>query len=96
MSEFRVAGATACATCAEVAKSSDVVITILTADEQVEQVMLGQNGVIEGAGDGMLLIEISTISPVTVPAIGSRCLRSACPCSTYLFPEGQRGLGREV
>ena len=57
MSEFRVAGATACATCAEVAKSSDVVITILTADEQVEQVMLGQNGVIEGAGDGMLLIE---------------------------------------
>ncbi len=72
ISEFRKVGATACSTCADVARSSDFVFTIVTADEQVEQVVLGPNGVIEGGQEGSLLIEMSTISPDTARSIASR------------------------
>ena len=72
INEFREAGATACSTCAEVAQSSDVVFTIVTADEQVEQVVLGPNGVIAGGDAGTLLIEMSTISPNTACNIASQ------------------------
>ena len=69
---FRTAGATVCDTCAEVARSSEVLITIVTADKQVEQVVLGSGGVVDGAEPGSLLIEMSTISPRTARNVASR------------------------
>ena len=37
--EFRSAGATACASCVEVTEFSEIVATIVSADEQVEEVV---------------------------------------------------------
>ena len=56
-------GASAASTPREVAEKSDVVITIVTDTPDVEQVILGPNGVIEGARPGMVVIDMSTISP---------------------------------
>jgi 3-hydroxyisobutyrate dehydrogenase len=42
---------------------SDVVITMVRDSEAVRDVVLGPSGVIEGAHDGMVLIDMSTISP---------------------------------
>jgi len=47
----------------EVAEKSDVVITIVTDSPDVEGVVLGRNGVIEGAKKGLTVIDMSTISP---------------------------------
>lgn len=49
---------------AEVARSSDVVITMLPDTPDVERVMLGENGVITGIRSGALVIDMSSISPI--------------------------------
>ena len=46
-----------------VAGESDVVITMLPDSPDVEEVILGQNGVLEGLRPGSLVIDMSTISP---------------------------------
>ncbi|WP_273846904.1 2-hydroxy-3-oxopropionate reductase [Rubrobacter calidifluminis] len=48
----------------EVAESSDVVITMLPGPPEVEEVFLGEDGLIEGAGTGALLVDMSTSSPL--------------------------------
>lgn len=46
-----------------VAERSDVVITIVSDTPDVEQVILGENGVVEALRPGMIVIDMSTISP---------------------------------
>lgn len=48
---------------ADVAAKSDVVITMVTDSPDVRQVVLGPNGIIEGARPGSVVIDMSTISP---------------------------------
>ncbi len=56
----------------EVAEQSDIVITMVTDGPDVEQVLLGDQGVIEGAHSGLLVIDMSTISPVTTRHIADQ------------------------
>jgi 3-hydroxyisobutyrate dehydrogenase len=48
---------------AAVGASSDIVITIVSDTPDVEAVLFGPQGVADGAGDGTLVIDMSTISP---------------------------------
>lgn len=57
------AGATAGSNPADVATHSDIVITCVSDTPDVHEVILGKNGVIEGAREGNLVIDMSTISP---------------------------------
>jgi 2-hydroxy-3-oxopropionate reductase len=59
-------GAVWCNTPKEIAQKSDVVITMLPDTPDVEQAFGGRDGVFDGARPGMLLIDMSTISPVAV------------------------------
>lgn len=52
-----------------VAEQSDIVITMLPDSPDVEAVVLGSEGVLEGAKKGLLLIDMSTISPVVTRSI---------------------------
>jgi 2-hydroxy-3-oxopropionate reductase len=61
--ELAAEGATAASSPKEVAQQADVVITCLPDSPDVEQVVLGPNGVIEGARPGMTVIDMSTIAP---------------------------------
>ena len=49
----------------EFAENSDVVITCLPDSPEVEAIVLGENGVIEGLSEGDLYIDMSTIAPAT-------------------------------
>jgi 2-hydroxy-3-oxopropionate reductase len=49
---------------AEVARGSDVVITMLPDTPDVERVLLGHEGVLKGMAPGSLLIDMSSISPI--------------------------------
>jgi 3-hydroxyisobutyrate dehydrogenase len=69
--EFIAAGGTRVATPADVARAADAVITIVTADDQVREVLCGPNGVLAGAAQGKLVIDMSTIGPGTVREIGA-------------------------
>ena len=48
---------------AQAAKNADIVITCVTDTPDVEKVLLGEKGVIESAYQGMICIDMSTISP---------------------------------
>ena len=56
-------GATARATPAEVARNSEIVISMVVDGEQVGSVLLGEHGVIEAAHPGLLCVDMSTIAP---------------------------------
>lgn len=47
----------------EVAESSDVVFTMLANSDVVEEIVFGHGGIIEGAGEGLVVINCSTVSP---------------------------------
>ncbi|MCG6920378.1 MAG: NAD(P)-dependent oxidoreductase [Acidobacteria bacterium] len=57
---------------AALAAASDVVITCVSDTPDVEKVVLGDRGVIEGVRAGSLVIDMSTISPRATGEIGRR------------------------
>ena len=61
--ELEAAGASAADSACEVAQHSDVVFTNLPDTPDVEAVVLGDEGVLEGCHPGMLFIDNSTITP---------------------------------
>ena len=65
------AGATPAASSREVAAASDVVITMLPDAPDVERVVLGADGVIEGIRRGGVLIDMSTIDPGTTQRVAA-------------------------
>ena len=66
------AGAARSATAAELASQSDVVITMVTATSDVEEVLLGSDGVLDGAKPGTLVIDMSTIAPQATRRMAER------------------------
>jgi 2-hydroxy-3-oxopropionate reductase len=62
--EVVAAGARAAANPKEVSKQVDFIITMLPNSPQVKQVVLGENGVIEGAKPGSVVIDMSSIAPL--------------------------------
>lgn len=57
------AGAKAAKTCREVAEAADIIFIMVADTPDVEQVILGDNGVIHGARPGSIVVDMSTISP---------------------------------
>jgi 3-hydroxyisobutyrate dehydrogenase-like beta-hydroxyacid dehydrogenase len=64
-------GGDAVATPADVARASDVVITMVVDGAQVDEVLLGEDGVVAGAREGMLCVDMSTIAPGDARRIGA-------------------------
>jgi 2-hydroxy-3-oxopropionate reductase len=66
------AGASRASSAAELARASDVVVTMLPDTPDVEHVMLGDDGVSSGAAAGSLVIDMSTIDPGPTRAIAEQ------------------------
>ena len=62
-------GAVACFSPQAVAEQTDVVITMVSDTSAVEEVILGKNGIIEGAKPGSLVIDMSSIAALTTRRI---------------------------
>jgi len=72
------AGARWCDTPKEIAQKSAVVITMLPDTPDVEQVIAGKEGVFEGARPGMLIIDMSTISPIAARQLAQQAKTFGC------------------
>src|SRR5258708_12288104 len=83
--ELASAGARAAHSPREVAEQSDMVITMLPDGPDVEAVVVGADGLREGAREGMLFIDMSTISPLATRRIAG-----------ILEPHGVRALDAPV
>jgi 2-hydroxy-3-oxopropionate reductase len=65
-------GATVAKSPKEVAEQSDIIITMLPDSPQVEEVLLGEDGVLAGIKDGALIVDMSTISPVVTEELAEK------------------------
>jgi len=60
----------------EVAQKTNVIITMVPDSPQVYEVLLEKNGVIEGAREGSIVIDMSSISPMVTKKIALKLLES--------------------
>ena len=65
------AGATRRSSPAEVAVEADVIFTMVTDSRDVEEVVLGERGVIHGVRPGSVLVDMETIAPTVARAVGA-------------------------
>ena len=69
------AGAVWAGTPADVARGSDVVMGSLPGPLEVEAVVAGEHGVLDGAGEGLVYIDLATNSPSTVRKLHGICAK---------------------
>ncbi|NLI91922.1 MAG: 2-hydroxy-3-oxopropionate reductase [Peptococcaceae bacterium] len=70
--EVVAAGGEAGSSPKDVASKSDVIITMLPNSPHVKEVVLGANGVIDGAKAGSIVIDMSSIAPLVSREIGEK------------------------
>jgi 2-hydroxy-3-oxopropionate reductase len=85
------AGAAAAASPAEVAAASDLVITMLPDTPDVEAVLLGKRGVIEGLRPGSVVVDMSTIDPMAARRIAERFAQASSQMLDAPVSGGQVG-----
>ena len=73
--ELATEGAKPAASSAEVAATTDKIITMLPDSADSERAILGPNGVLEGAKPGSIVIDMSSISPIVSQKIAAECAR---------------------
>ena len=76
--ELLAGGAVECATPAEAASRSEVVITMVPDTPDVEAVLLGAGGVAEGLRAGTTVIDMSSISPIETKRFAAAIAEKGC------------------
>ena len=66
------AGATLAESSKEVAENSDLVITVVRDADAVSQVAFGENGIMSGQHDGLVIADMSTINPNSAKEISQK------------------------
>ena len=89
--EMAKAGAKVGTSPRDVASQSDVLITMLPNSPDVEQVVLGRDGVIEGARPGLVLLDMSTISPLVSQKIGAALAEKSVKMLDAPVSGGEKG-----
>jgi 2-hydroxy-3-oxopropionate reductase len=72
VAEVVAAGAKRAASPKEVAAHSDIIITMLPNSPHVKEVILGENGVIEGAKPDAIVVDMSSIAPLVSREVGAK------------------------
>ncbi|MEY2690008.1 MAG: hypothetical protein RL375_4208 [Pseudomonadota bacterium] len=72
------AGATACASAAEVARHAEVIFTMVPDTPDVEKVLFGPGGVAEGLSAGKTVVDMSSISPIETKQFAERIAALGC------------------
>ena len=62
--ELKALGAEVAANSKEVAQKTDIIVTMLPNSPQVKEVALGENGLVEAAAAGKVLVDMSSIAPL--------------------------------
>ena len=62
--ELCAKGAVACCCCREIAQKSDIIFIMVPDTPDVEAVLFGENGLVEGLRPGSIVVDMSSISPI--------------------------------
>ena len=72
VAEFKKLGVSVAKTPKDLAEKSDVIITMVTSGKDVESVLFGKDGVVQGANEGLVVIDMSTIGPTYAKKIAQK------------------------
>jgi len=75
----------------EVAERSDVIITIVSDSKDVEEVILGEDGVVHGAKEGSIVIDMSSIAPLVTKKIAAELSKKGCEMLDAPVSGGDKG-----
>jgi 4-hydroxybutyrate dehydrogenase/sulfolactaldehyde 3-reductase len=75
---IRQDGGSAASSAKEAAAGADIVITMLPNGDHVLNAVLGEDGALEGMGEGTLLIDMSTILPTVTDQLAEKLKASGC------------------
>ncbi|MDX6476747.1 MAG: hypothetical protein QOH95_2258, partial [Gaiellaceae bacterium] len=85
------AGATVCASPAEVARQSDVVLVVVVDDAQVRDALTGSDGVFAGAAAGTVVAICASVRPDTCRALAEDGARAGLHVIDAALVRGERG-----
>ena len=71
-------GGVACRTPKDVASQADIIFVMVSDTPDVEQVLFGENGVAKGLSAGKIVVDMSTISPITTKDFAKRIEDLGC------------------
>lgn len=91
MSPLTQAGATACTLPVDVAEKSDIIILIVSDTRDVEELVLGDNGLIHGLSPDNIVVDMSTISPDTSRTLAHRLAQDGIHMFDAPVSGGQKG-----
>lgn len=72
VAELAAAGAETASSPREVAQRTEIVITMLPNSPHVKEVVLGKNGVLEGAKPGSIIVDMSSIAPLAAKEVAAQ------------------------
>jgi 3-hydroxyisobutyrate dehydrogenase len=78
MSELVERGAVAADSPAEVAAKSELIVTMVSDTPDVEEVIAGPSGVLEGVQEGAIVVDMSTIAPATERRLDEKLRKVGC------------------
>ena len=78
MGELATAGARACASPAEVAKASEILISLVSDAAQTSDVISGKNGILDALSRGSIVVIGSTLGPAPVREAAEALTRAGC------------------
>ncbi|NLR73744.1 3-hydroxyisobutyrate dehydrogenase [Leeia aquatica] len=79
MSTLAAEGAKACTSAGEAARQADVILTMLPASQHVEQIYLGDGGLLVNARAGAILVDCSTIAPAVARKVAQAAEEAGFP-----------------
>ena len=65
-------GAIACGCCREIAEKSDIIFIIVPDTPDVEAVLFGENGLVEGLKPSSIVVDMSSISPIATKEFAAK------------------------
>jgi 2-hydroxy-3-oxopropionate reductase len=71
-------GATGASSPADVTSATEMVVTMLPDSSDVELVAAGRGGLFEGASPGLIIADMSTISPAVTRSLSARAAERGC------------------
>lgn len=76
--ELLEGGAVVCASCKEVTEKCEIIITMVPDTPDVEAVLFGPQGVVEGLSPGKTVVDMSSISPIETKAFAEKINEHGC------------------
>lgn len=89
--ELANTAAVVCATPAEVATQADIIITMVPDTPDVEKVLFGENGIASGLSKGKIVVDMSSISPISTKDFAKRINDLGCEYLDAPVSGGQLG-----